>query len=206
LGGHRRAGRKRDGRAVEERGDLRHQAVGRIGGVVGQFELELLGHGEQRFGRELAAAQRGLVALRGGEGEHFRAERGRAVGDGQPDEIGLARPCKVRVDLDRGEQLLPALFIATSGSSASISANRARRVSVLPPTSICTSCVRSESTSPSDWNGGSAVTPGYVRGSPARHRFRVVGLRRIEQPLAVDGPAIGGGAFDGDAEETGLGH
>jgi hypothetical protein len=36
--------------------------------------------------------------------------------------------------------------------------------------------------------------------------FAVVGLRRIEQPLAVDGPAIGGGAFDGDAEETGLGH
>jgi hypothetical protein len=72
MGGRRhRRRRRRAGRAVEEGRDLPSRPWPDRG-VVGQFELELLGHGEQVSGESLAA-QRGLVALRGGE-QHFRAE------------------------------------------------------------------------------------------------------------------------------------
>jgi hypothetical protein len=36
--------------------------------------------------------------------------------------------------------------------------------------------------------------------------FGIVGLGSVDQPLALDGAAIGGGAFERDAKETGLGH
>ena len=67
------------------------------------------GDSEQVLRRLLARLQRAGVGVLGGERQHLGAQAGRAVGDAQADQVGLAGVGEIGIHLDRGVDLLAGL-------------------------------------------------------------------------------------------------
>ncbi|MNQ58493.1 hypothetical protein D3C85_727010 [compost metagenome] len=164
-----------------------------------KFDQGFLRRGEQAFRVLLAIGQRvdgGLAA----EGQHLGAEARGGVGDRQPHQVG-AFLVQVGVDLDGGVDLL-ALLVEGDQLRGGVNLDEqgqallALQLDLLGP-----------------GGGDVAVHLEHAVGVPAADVLHVdagaigalvVALGHLLDPVAGDGAAIGGPAFNGDTEEFGL--
>jgi len=161
---------------------------------VGEVELDLDGFAEEVVRALLARSQRVLLSA-GGELEHFRAQAGGAVGDGQAHQVGLVAACEVGVDFHRRVDLLPLLGeldqlgrgvdLREQGELALFNVLHLQRDHIAVGLERA---VRQHAAQVLEVQAGAVL-------------LRVVVLGHLRQPVARDDAAVGRGALGGDAEK-----
>ena len=139
------------------------------------------------------------------KGQHVGAERGRAVSYGQPHQIGLAGGGEVRIDFDRGVELL-LVAVDRDQFVSGLDLCEKRQLLLLLAVEIDRYFLGAQR---QDVAIGLERLVGRHPADMFHVHARGIGRAVVAgghfgEPAALDYPSIDGCAFDGDAEELSL--
>ena len=156
---------------------------------------------EQRLGESFRLVSERLEQVQRGLGElqHFGAEAGGAVGDGQADQVGLAGVGEFGVDFDAGVDLLLLVVDDLDQVGRGFDLREQGELAVFDGAGFDGGDVTVSTEGAVGEDAAEVLEP-----DAGRVGDRVIGRDDVLDPLAFDGAAVAGVAFGEDAEKLAL--